>query len=311
MTDLTATHFHNPSEARKYLEALRWPDGQVCPKCGSVNNAYATKKEGVYRCAAKECRADFTVRVGTIFEDSKVSLDKWLLAFRLMAGSKKGMSANQLHRQLGVTHKTAWFMAHRIREAMTDDNSAPLGGEGMTLEVDETFMRPTYTFVNGKGWVVAKGPHNRAYKILTVVERKGRARSVKMEGLKVRDIRETLVKHADARSILMTDEARVYKKVGKDYAEHHSVNHSKGEYGAGEATTNTIEGFFSIFKRGMKGIYQHCGEQHLHRYLAEFDFRYSNRAALEIDDTMRTDLALKGAEGKRLMYSQAGGKQAA
>ena len=310
MSDLTAPYYNDPSEARKYLEALHWPDGPVCPKCGSVNNATCTKR-GVWRCKAKECRADFSVTMGTIFERSHVPLHKWLLAFRLMAGSKKGMSAHQMHRQLGVTHKTAWFMEHRIRESMTDTDPSPLGGDGKTLEVDETFMRSNYVFSHAKGWHKAHGPGGQAYKVLTVVERKGRARSVKMETLKVRDVREVLVRNADARSVLMTDEAFHYKKVGKDYAEHLSVNHGKGEYGAGETHTNTIEGYFSIFKRGMKGVYQHCGEQHLHRYLAEFDFRYSNRAALEIDDNERTRIALKGAVGKRLMYSQAGRGKAA
>jgi transposase-like protein len=308
MTDLTAPHFHNPSESRKYLEALRWPDGPICPFCGEIGRAYATKKEGVYRCASRECRKDFSVTIGTIFERSHISLDRWLLAFRLMAGSKKGMSANQLHRQLGVTHKTAWFMAHRIREAMTEANPTPLGGEGKVIEADETFMRSRYRMTN-EGMRKVKG--GGEYKILTIVERKGRARSVKMDALKSRDVAMIVLANADTKSVLMTDEARHYHQVGREFAQHNFVAHGAGQYVAGDVTTNTIEGFFSIFKRGMKGVYQHCGEQHLHRYLAEFDFRYSHRAALEIDDDQRTQIALRGAEGKRLMYSQAGGKQTA
>ncbi|HEY1721764.1 MAG TPA: IS1595 family transposase [Magnetospirillaceae bacterium] len=310
MTDLTAAHFHDASEARKYLEALRWPSGPVCPFCGSVDDAYATKRAGVYRCAAKECRKDFSVTIGTIFERSHVALDKWLLAFRLMAGSKKGMSANQLHRTLGVTHKTAWFMAHRIREAMMDTTSAPIGGEGKVIEVDETFLSAKRAYTPEKGAHKKSGSHGARHAVLTIVERKGRAKSVRLAALKSRDIENIVREQADVRSHFMTDEAPHYKQIGTWFEGHETVNHSRKEYARGDVTTNTVEGFFSIFKRGMKGIYQHCGEQHLHRYLAEFDFRYSNRAAMEIDDTMRTDLALKGAEGKRLTYSQTGSGKA-
>lgn len=306
MSDLSAPHFHNEAEARKYLEALRWPDGPICPQCGTVNHAYATKRPGVYRCAEKGCRKDFSVAIGTIFERSHIPLDKWLLAFRLMCGSKKGMSAHQLHRQLGVTYKSAWFMAHRIRESMRDTNAGPLGGGGKIIEADETFMKDAYGWSKSQGWHVKKGAGGKLYKIVTLVERGGRARSVKVNHLKARDIRGVLRMNANFDSTLVTDEAQYYKKIGREFAAHEAVNHGAGEYGRDDwVNTNTIEGFFSIFKRGMKGVYQHCSEQHLGRYLVEFDFRYSNRAALKIDDAARTLIALKGAEGKRLYYSQA------
>ncbi len=305
MSDLTALHFHDATKAREYLEALRWPDGPICPFCGEIGKAYATKKVGVYRCAAKECRKDFSVTVGTIFERSHIPLDKWLLAFRLMAGSKKGMSANQMHRQLGVTYKTAWFMEHRIREAMDGIDQRPLGGEGKIIEADETYIGKVRSFPYREGWHIRRS-NVKEHKIVALVERKGRARAIKMDRLKGYDVKRILAENADPQSRLMTDDAKHYIVPGREFAAHETVNHSAHEYGRGEVSTNTIEGFFSIFKRGMKGVYQHCGEQHLRRYLAEFCFRYSNRSALGVDDAERTRIALRGAEGKRLLYAQAG-----
>jgi hypothetical protein len=228
-----------------------------------------------------------------------------------MASSKKGISAHQLHRTLGITYKSAWFMAHRIREAMRDDDPTPLGGKDVTVEADETFTGPSgYIFVNGKGWQKKQGAYAKPYKIVSLVERGGRARSYKVEDLSAATLSEVLSNvHTD--STLNTDHAHHYKKLGRKFAAHESVNHSAGEYARGKTTTNTVEGFFSIFKRGMIGTYQHCGEQHLQRYLNEFDFRYSNRHALGVDDAERTSRAIQGAEGKRLTYLQSRSGKAA
>ncbi len=240
--------------------------------------------------------------VGTVFERSHVPLHKWVAATHLLAASKKGMSAHQMHRMLGVTYKTAWFMAHRIREAMIDTDPTPLGGKGEIVEADETFIGPSGAkFVNDKGWQTKRGTGDKL-KVVTLVERGGRARSVKVDNLDRETVRNILVRNTDRNSTLMTDEANHYKKPGKEFKRHFSVNHSKGEYANGFVSTNTVEGYFGIFKRGMKGVYQHCGEQHLQRYLTEFDFRYSNRAALDVDDNERARKALKGISGKRLTY---------
>jgi transposase-like protein len=271
-----------------YLEGVRWPDGPYCPKCGALDPVKPLGGEsmgpGWYYCSA--CQDKFTVRVGSIFERSHIPLHKWLLAFRLMASSKKGVSAHQIHRTLGITYKSAWFLMHRIREAMIDDG-APLGGEGKTLEVDETFQGiveggPTWILQPEGGW-----KRKRAYgdkrKVVTLVERGGKARSVKVETVTAREVRKVVMENAD-----------MYRAIGSRFASHESVDHSKEEWRRGDAHTNTVEGFFSIFKRGMTGVYQHCSEAHLHRYLAEFDFRYSNRVRLGVDDTERTRRAIKG-----------------
>lgn len=308
MTDLTNPIYNDDDAARAHLEAIRWPNGPTCPHCGEVEQVHrldpGAHRAGLLYC--RSCRGQFSVTVGTVFERSHVPLHKWVLATHLMTSSKKGISAHQLHRTLGVTYKTAWFMAHRIREAMKDTDPTPMGGEGKTLEVDETFIGPKrHRFDNGKGWTAIKG-HSGKRQIVTLVERNGRARSIKVDNLKVKTIGKVLAKHADTNSALMTDEATWYKPIGWNFAEHHAVNHMEGEYARGHVTTNTVEGFFSIFKRGMKGIYQHCGEQHLQRYLTEFDFRYSNRAKLGVDDVQRAMLALKGIAGKRLTYRRIG-----
>jgi len=304
----------NEEAAYAYVEARIWPNGPVCPHCGGIDKVYAIKANtakrvrlGLKKCG--QCRQQFTVKVGTIFEQSHVPMNLWLQAMYLMASSKKGISTQQLHRTLGVTLKTAWFMSHRIREAMKDDGSTPMGGVGAVLEVDETFLgqQPT-VFVNGKGWQGKRGTGGMK-KIVTLVERGGRARSIKVETLQKSEIvRAMETAHRD--SALMTDQAQHYRRIGKEFASHQSVDHGRGEYGRGAVTTNTVEGFFSIFKRGMRGIYQHCGEQHLHRYLAEFDFRYSNRIAMGFDDKARTDRALAGIVGKRLTYKTACSQEA-
>jgi transposase-like protein len=305
--DLTNPIFNDEDSARVYFEGIRWPNGPVCPHCGVVNEATLvhgkSHRPGMYQCNA--CREPFTVMIGSVMESSHVPLHKWALAFRLMASSKKGVSAHQLMRNLGLgSYRTAWFMAHRVREAMADRDPEPLGGKGKTVEVDETFIgKPEATFVNGKGWVGKRGTATKR-KVITLVERGGRAVSIKVEDLTVQTIKTVLGNHVILDSTLNTDEAQHYKAPGKKFAKHEAVNHSAGEYARGETTTNTVEGFFGIFKRGMTGVYQHCGENHLQAYLNEFDFRYSNRVKLGVDDTERTWRAIKGAEGKRLTYRQ-------
>ena len=220
----------------------------------------------------------------------------------MYASSKRGFSAHQLHRTLGITYRSAWFMAHRIREAMRDGDPAPLGGKDKVVEADETFIGPAKDiYSNERGWMKERGTASKR-KVISLVERGGRSRSIKVEDLSAKTIRKALFENIVVDSRLHTDEAHHYRKPGEEFATHERVNHSAGEYARGDVTTNTVEGFFSIFKRGMHGVYQHCGEQHLQRYLDEFDFRYSNRAALGVDDAERTTRAIKGAEGKRLTY---------
>ena len=293
--DLKNPIFNDETVARQYLEATRWPDGAACPSCGLTETVSpmppkGSMGEGWYHC--RQCREKFTVRVGTLYERSHVPLYKWLLATHLLCSSKKGMSSHQLHRMLGVTYKTAWFMAHRIREGMTPTNPGPMGWEGKVIEADETYFNPK---------------NDKPRKILALVERGGSVRSVSVKRVNGHTVSKHLFMNADRKSKLMTDESNVYKLMGKHFkGGHETVNHSEREYGRGEASTNTIEGVFSIFKRGMVGTYQHCGEQHLQRYLNEFDFRYSNREKLGINDTMRAELAVKGIEGKRLTYRRIG-----
>lgn len=283
--------------ARKALEAARWPNGPVCPHCGSVERIADIEspktRPGLKYCNA--CKGQFTVTVGSVFERSKVPLTKWWLAAHLLGSSKKGMSSHQLHRTLGVTYKTAWFMAMRIREAMKELGGGLMGGGGGTVEADETYIgtKPHHT----------KSPsasHKMA--VVTLVERGGRARSFHVDKATAADIVPIVRKNIAKEAKLMTDEARWYWGVGKEFASHGRVAHNRGEYGHGETHTNTVEGFYSVFKRGMKGTYQHCSEGHLHRYLAEFDFRYSNRSALGIEDTERTERVMQGIAGKRVTY---------
>ena len=305
-TELSHPAFSNEDQARRYLENIRWPNGPFCPYCGSFDDAKALGGDsmgpGWYHCG--KCRKKFTVRVGTVFERSHIALHKWLLGFRLYASSKKGFSAHQLHRTLNITYRSAWFMAHRIREAMRDDDPAPLGGKDKVVEVDETFIGPSKdVFVNDRGWVKERGTVSKR-KVITLVERGGRARSIKVDDLSAKTIRKAIFENVVLDSRLHTDQAGHYRPVGREFAKHETVDHSASEYARGDVTTNTVDGFCLIFKRGMKGIYQHCGEQHLQRYLDEFDFRYSNRVALGVNDSERATRAIKGAEGKRLTYRQ-------
>jgi transposase-like protein len=297
MSVLNAKHFHDEEAAYAFVEARVWPNGPVCPKCGGGDRISKMKgnstRIGVYKCYA--CRKPFTVKVGTIFESSHVKLHIWLQAIYLMASSKKGISSNQLHRTLGVTLKTAWFMSHRIREAMRSGSFTPMGGEGGIVEADETF------FGNKKGAQKKRG-YSHKMAALALVERGGEVRSFQIDRADVANIKPIVDANLSKESMLMTDEARLYGPIGKEFKHHFTVEHGAGEYVRGSVHTNTLEGYFSVFKRGMKGVYQHCDEKHLHRYLAEFDFRYNARIALGVDDKQRAEKALKGIVGKRLTY---------
>ena len=299
---LSANVLQNEAAAITWVEARVWPQGPVCPHCGGFDRigkmAGKATRIGLYKCY--QCRKQFTVKVGTVFEDSHVPMNLWLQAMYLLCSSKKGISSNQLHRTLGVTLKTAWFMSHRIREAMRVVGVGPMGGSGETVEVDETTLgwqegAPKNTRPLPRGWQFRNV-------VLTLVEREGAARSFHVDSLSMADIIPIVHTNVARESAVMTDDATRYKKMGDHFEEHDSVNHASGEYVRGHVHTNTVEGYYSIFKRGMKGVYQHCKEKHLHRYLAEFDFRYSNRVRLGVDDVERTARAVQGIVGKRLTY---------
>ncbi len=298
-------YFHDEAAAFAALEAILWPNGPVCPHCGAVDrinrlDGVKDKKGrvrlGLWKCY--HCRGQFTVRKGSIFEASHLKLHQWFQAAFLMCSSKKGVSSNQLHRTLGCTLKTAWFASHRLREAMRDGKlSVPFGGNGGAVEADETFIG------RKAGVPKRRGGFQHKMKVLTLIDRDTKqARSMVVEDLKNATLAPILRKNLAREARLMTDEATYYTTIGKEFADHQVVRHAEDEYVRGEAYTNTAEGFFSVFKRGMKGVYQHCAERHLHRYLSEFDFRYNARIALGINDTQRTAKALSGAAGKRLMY---------
>jgi transposase-like protein len=292
-------HFHDERAAYAYVEARIWPNGPVCPHCGNADplrmKLFAGKSTrlGVRQC--NECRKPFTVKIGTIFESSHVPLRIWLQAIHMICSSKKGISSNQLHRTFGVTLKTAWFMSHRLREAMRSGDLAPMGGPGTIVEIDETFIGQKEDMPKRRGFA-----HKHA--VLSLVERGGKVRSFHVAGTTAAHLVPILRANIAKETAVMTDEAGQYAHLSKEFASHGFVNHSAGEYGRGEVHTNTLEGFYSIFKRGMKGIYQHCSEKHLHRYVAEFDFRYSNRIGLGVDDVARADRVLNGVSGKRLTY---------
>lgn len=299
MSALSAPHFHNEEAAYAYVEARIWPNSPVCPHCGGVDRigkmGGKSTRIGTYKCY--QCRKPFTVKVGTIFESSHVALNIWLQAMYLIAGSKKGISSNQLHRTLGVTLKTAWFMSHRIREAMRSNDPGFFGENGGGVEVDETFIG------REPGRPISKGPHHKI-KVLALVDREtGRSRAVVVDNLKPRDLAPIMFHNIAREARLITDEAHHYRAFSLAFkGGHDAVQHSAGEYVRGDVHTNTIEGYFSIFKRGMRGIYQHCAKKHLHRYLAEFDFRYTNRVANGVNDVKRADILLSGVVGRRLTY---------
>ncbi len=312
MSVLSRPYFHDEAAAFEHVESILWPQGPVCHHCGSMANHYSLKgvrtkptkknpngveRHGLYKC--KDCRKQFTVRMGSIFEETHLPLHKWLQAIHLMASSKKGISAHQLHRVLECTYKTAWFLAHRIREAMRADHSTPMGGDGKTVEIDETYIGRL------QGVPVDRGGRHKNV-VLTLVERGGEARSFHIDTATVKTVATIANANIAKETDMMSDEWRSYPRALAEFASHEMVNHAKEEYVRYEAGytvhTNTVEGFYSIFKRGMKGVYQHCAEHHLHRYLAEFDFRYSNRSAMGIEDGARAIRALMGAKGKRLTY---------
>jgi len=302
-----AAHFHDEEAARQWFEAARWPEGPVCPHCGSLKH-YATKKAGRYRCAEKECRKDFTVQTKSIMERSHAPLTQWAVAFQMAASSKKGFSAHQLHRQLGCQYNTAWFLHHRVMEAMRRGGLEPaLGGSGKIVEADETYFgrhdqpvalnKPRTTPYTKKGW---KGK-GKTRAIVALVERGGNVRTFHVAHADKVTVGGIVASNILGESRLHTDESRLYSEVGQLFAAHETVKHSAGEYVRGDVHSNTAENYFSIFKRGMRGVYQHCKDKNLHRYLAEFDFRYNTR---DITDSERAALAVKGGEGKRLTYRQ-------
>lgn len=309
MSVLSRPAFHDEAKAFEHIESVLWPAGPVCPKCGnmdkhykltgvrtkpSVKNPNGVERHGLYKCAA--CKAQFTVRMGTIFEESHLPLHKWLQAIHLMCASKKGISAHQMHRILEVKYDTAWFLCHRIRLAMASGDLSPMGGSGKIVEADETYIGRL------KGTKVMPGGGAHKNTVVTLVERGGAARSFHVDTARIGNVMPIVRANIARETAMMTDESGIYRRLGGEFASHDYVNHSNKEYGRGKVHTNTVEGYYSIFKRGMKGVYQHCAEHHLHRYLAEFDFRYTNRIARGVDDGVRALLALQGVKGKRLMY---------
>ena len=306
MSILSQAYFHNEEAAYAFVEARVWPRGPVCPHCGGVERNRkmlgVSTRIGAYKCY--DCRKPFTVKIGTIFESSHIKMNLWLQAIFLIASSKKGISSNQLHRTLGITLKSAWFMSHRIREAMRSGNFAPFGSDGGVVEVDETFIGRDYN-KKPKGEKKGRG-YAHKNKILSLVDRStGQARSIVVDDLKATTLLPILQANIAREARVMTDEAAQYGRVGQLFAAHGFTRHGAGEYVSAvdrSTHTNTIEGFFSVFKRGMKGVYQHCGHNHLNRYMAEFDFRYNNRVKLGVDDVQRAEIILRGVIGKRLTY---------
>ena len=314
MSVLSQPRFHDEAKAFEYLESMIWADGVTCPHCGVVGGRVykldgvrgkPSKKnpEGAIRYGLKkcgECRKQFTAKVGTVFEDAKLPLHIMLQAVHLMVSSKKGISSHQLSRVLEIQYNSAWFLSHRIREAMRTGALAPFGGEGGVVEVDETF-------IGRKAGVEVRNAYHHKMAVLSLVHREsGSVRSFVVEKANMENMLPIVIANIDRETYIMTDESTAYPKMLRNhFLGHGRVNHGAGEYVRGRVTTNTIEGYFSIFKRGFKGIYQHCAEKHLHRYMAEYDFRYTNRVANGVDDCARADLALAGIVGKRLTYVSA------
>ncbi len=303
MSYLSQPHFHNEEAAYAFVESRVWPNGPVCPHCGGTERnklmGGASTRIGTYKCY--DCRKPFTVKVGTIFESSHIPLRLWLQGIYLIAASKKGISANQLHRTLGITLKSAWFMGHRIREAMRDNSTDLLGGGGSIVEADETYM------ASKRGEKAIQGGGHRS-KVLSLVSREGRTRSFHVANLDKDNLKPILLAHIAKDTHLMTDGAGHYKKIGQEFDLHESTNHTQKEYAKDSKVkgvrthSNTVESYFGILKRGISGIYHHVSEEHLQRYVDEFDFRFTNRKSMGVDDVQRADLLLKGVVGKRLTY---------
>ncbi len=309
MTNLSDPIYHDDVKAREYLESLRWADGRFCPHCGETERTSPIEGEsnrpGMYYC--RSCKGQFTVTIGTVYERSHIPLHKWVMAMHLMSSSKKGISAHQLHRMLGITYKSAWFMAHRIREAMrplsTKGSGGPLGGKNKVVEADETYIggKESNKHASKRGHKGRGAVGKEA--AFALVEREGKVRTFHVPAVNAKTLRPILVSQVSRKSYLMTDESRVYPKIGDEFAGHGTVNHSIEEYVRGNFWhTNTVENYFSILKRGITGTYHHVSQQHLKRYLAEFDFRYNERAGLGVTDDQRREAAIRGAEGKRLTY---------
>jgi transposase-like protein len=318
MSVLSQPQFHDEIEAFKFLESVVWADGTTCPHCGVVGGRVydlsgvrgkPSKKspKGAIRYGLKkcgECRQQFTAKVGTVFEHARLPLHKMLQAVHLMTSSKKGISAHQLHRILEVQYKSAWFLAHRIREAMREGELAPFGSGGGIVEADETFIGVEPHVRSGEFGAGKRGSHGKM-KVLALVDREtGRSKTFVVDYVAADVVLPILQDNIAREAKLVTDDHGVYRRARKLFSSHDAVNHGKHEYGRGIIHTNTIEGFFSIFKRGMRGVYQHCQKKHLHRYAGEFSFRYSYREAVGVNDEARSIAALKGIGGKRLMYRQ-------
>jgi transposase-like protein len=308
MSVLSAPYFHDEAKAFAHLESVLWADGVTCPHCGTVSEKHYDlhkTRVGLRKCAEKACRKQFTVKVGTVFESAHLPLHKMLQAVYLLCSSKKGISSHQLHRILECQYKSAWFLAHRIREALRDGSLAPMGGLGGVVEIDETFIG------RREGVEKARAGFGHKNVVLSLVERGGKVRSFHVDSTKKTDVIPIIKANIERETHVMTDEAVQYRRIDREFAKHNSVDHSREEWGYTDRksgvniNTNTIEGYYSIFKRGMKGTYQHCSEKHLHRYVAEFDFRYNNRSALGIEDKDRAVNALKGISGRRLTYAPA------
>ena len=301
MSVLSRPYFHDEEKAFAYLESVLWADGATCPHCGGVDRITKVKanpakriRVGLWRCG--DCKGQFTVKVGTVFEHGRLPLHKFLQAVYLMTSSKKGISAHQLHRVLEITYKSAWFLAHRIREAMREGDLAPFGLGGGAVEVDETY-------IGRKKGKPVRGAYHHKMAVLGLVDREtGRSRLFHVDKASGANIQPIVLANLSREARLMTDENYMCRRIGREFTEHGAVKHYENEYVRGDVTTNTVEGCFSIFKRGMRGVYQHCAEKHLHRYLAEFEFRYSNRDAVGINDGARSVRALEGVVGKRLTY---------
>jgi transposase-like protein len=303
--DLRNPIFNDDDAAREHLETVLWPLGPECPRCHvrgdritKLQSKTKSTRPGVYKC--KDCRKPFSVTVRTVMERSHIPLSKWVLAAQLMASSKKSMSAHQLHRMLGNSYEAAWFLFHRLREAANElDGALPLGGEDKVVEADESY-------IGGKARNKAFGPPPKKMAVFTLVEREGEARSRHVADVTAKTLREAIVTQASRKSYLMTDEALVYERLGREFAGHGTVNHSADEYvrTGGFHHTNTVESFFALFKRAVYGQFHHVSEAHLHRYLAEADFKYNTRATLGYDDAERAAALLRGTKGKRLLYRQ-------